>query len=81
MAAKVVFDAETRKWFDRHPDAQTTVCQCPRCCLFYKPSLGHKCKAEPLTTARYGSSRGNTKSTLSAERIKEKLEGGGSDEA
>lgn len=23
---------------------QTTVCQCEKCGLFYKPSLGHKCK-------------------------------------
>lgn len=43
------FDAETRKWFDRLPLTdrlviQTTVMQCDTCGLFYKPSLGHKCR-------------------------------------
>lgn len=41
---EVTFDAETQKWFENHWGAQTTVCQCPRCWLYYKPSLGHKCK-------------------------------------
>ena len=44
MPARVVFDAETRKWFDRNPGAQTTVCQCLVCYKYYKPTLGHKCK-------------------------------------
>ena len=38
------FDAETRKWFLRNMSAQTTVMQCDRCGLWYKPILGHKCK-------------------------------------
>ena len=45
----VRFDAETRKWFDKLPIPtrmiiQTTVTQCEKCGLWYKPSLGHKCK-------------------------------------
>lgn len=38
------YDDETQKWFNRHPFNQTTVCKCEKCGLFYKPSLGHKCK-------------------------------------
>lgn len=43
------FDAETRKWFDKFPITErayieTTVVQCDNCGLFYKPSLGHKCR-------------------------------------
>ena len=41
------YDKETEKWFKNHPDAQTTVMQCDKCGLFYKPSLGHKCKYAP----------------------------------
>ena len=40
------FDAETRKWFVRHIGAETTVQQCEKCGLYYKPILGHKCKAK-----------------------------------
>lgn len=39
------YDNETTKWFKEHPDAETTVMQCSACGLYYKPSLGHKCKA------------------------------------
>lgn len=43
------FDSRTRKWFDSLPLTerlviQTTVTQCDDCGLYYKPSLGHKCK-------------------------------------
>lgn len=41
---KPMFDAETRKWFRNHITAQTTVMQCEKCGLWYKPILGHKCK-------------------------------------
>lgn len=44
IEVKVHFDSQTKQWFRRHPDAQTTVCQCTRCFLFFKPELGHKCK-------------------------------------
>jgi hypothetical protein len=42
-------DSNTRKWFDRIPlperlAIQTTVTQCDDCGLYYKPSLGHRCK-------------------------------------
>ena len=43
---KVKFDSTTKKWFAAHPLAQTTVMCCPDCGLYYKPSLGHKCKKE-----------------------------------
>jgi hypothetical protein len=39
---RVRFDLETSKWFKNHIGAQTTVMQCERCGLYYKPSLGHK---------------------------------------
>lgn len=38
------FDRATKAWFNSHIGQQTTVCQCDKCGLFYKPSLGHKCK-------------------------------------
>lgn len=45
---KTKFDARTTKWFKRQAyggiTCQTTVCQCEKCKLYYKPSLGHKCK-------------------------------------
>jgi hypothetical protein len=44
---KVNFDSNTSRWFTKQKDCatkQTTVCQCEKCELFYKPSLGHKCK-------------------------------------
>lgn len=41
---RVTFDAETRKWFKSNPFAQTTVMRCECCGLYFKPSLGHKCK-------------------------------------
>lgn len=40
----VQFDAETREWFRDHLSVQTTVAPCEGCGLWYKPSLGHKCK-------------------------------------
>ncbi len=43
---KVKNDAILEKWFREHPDAETTVMQCPVCGLYYKPILGHKCKKE-----------------------------------
>lgn len=38
---RVVFDPETRAWFKKNLAAQTTVMQCERCGMWYKPSLGH----------------------------------------
>ena len=45
----VRLDSKTRKWCDELPLAdrlviQTTVMQCDGCGLYYKPSLGHRCK-------------------------------------
>ena len=42
----VKFDRATKAWFDSHIGQQTTVCHCEKCGLFYKPILGHKCKAK-----------------------------------
>ena len=41
---RVRFDYATEKWFKKNPMNQTTVMQCKECGLFYKPSLGHRCK-------------------------------------
>jgi hypothetical protein len=41
---RVQFDAETRKWFKSNLFAQTTVMKCECCGLYFKPSLGHRCK-------------------------------------
>lgn len=41
-----VYDKATKAWFNGHICQQTTVCKCEKCGLFYKPSLGHKCKAK-----------------------------------
>ena len=43
---RVKFDAETSKWFKKNWSAQTTVMKCEDCGLYYKPSLGHKCKVK-----------------------------------
>lgn len=40
----IKYDTLTLKWFKSHPFAQTTVTECARCKLYYKPILGHKCK-------------------------------------
>lgn len=45
----VRYDLETRKWFDSLPLSErfiieTTVMRCDDCGLYYKPSLGHKCR-------------------------------------
>lgn len=40
----VEYDKETNDWFKQHPLSETTVTCCPDCGLFYKPSLGHRCK-------------------------------------
>ena len=44
--ADVKFDKTTRKWFHEHLEEQTTMCKCEKCGLYYKPSLGHKCRAK-----------------------------------
>ena len=46
------FDARTAKWFrERYERLRTeiTVVRCEVCGLYYKPSLGHKCKKERTT--------------------------------
>lgn len=42
---KIQVDEPTKKWMEERPDYfQTTVRKCEKCGLYYKPSLGHKCK-------------------------------------
>lgn len=44
---KVELDATTKKWFAKMPSwERTTVAQCKKCGLWYKPSLGHKCEVQ-----------------------------------
>ena len=42
----VKYDKATREWFKNHIGSQTTVACCDKCGLFYKPSIGHKCKVK-----------------------------------
>lgn len=53
-AAKVEirYDRATQEWFSRHLAAETTVCRCEECGLFYKPGLGHRCPKESGRKAR-----------------------------
>lgn len=44
MSERVKYDYATSKWFKSHPFNETTVMRCDECGLYYKPSLGHKCK-------------------------------------
>lgn len=44
MVGRIRYDTETRKWFERNWDRETTVMRCECCGLYYKPALGHKCK-------------------------------------
>lgn len=48
----MTYDAETQKWFREigHWNAETTVCKCEKCGLFYKPQLGHKCKEDKVVS-------------------------------
>lgn len=46
---RVEVDNRTKKWLREHPGHQTTVRQCEKCGLHYKPSLGHKCKKSEVT--------------------------------
>lgn len=40
---KLQFDKLTSRWMSAHPGQPTTVVQCSRCGLYYKPFLGHLC--------------------------------------
>lgn len=42
---KARLDPDTKKWFDTKPKWMvTTLCECPKCGLYYKASVGHKDK-------------------------------------
>lgn len=43
---KVKCDQETQRWLDKNIAQQTTVMKCEKCGLFFKPSLGHKCRKD-----------------------------------
>ena len=43
---KIKYDKNLKLWFLRHPWEQTTVMQCEKCGLYYKPILGHTCIKE-----------------------------------
>ena len=47
-----IYDKATEEWFSKRPGQESTVGQCVECGLYYKPSLGHKCKkaGEKTTT-------------------------------
>ncbi len=47
---RVRYDNATEKWFKKHPMQETTVMQCEACGLYYKPSLGHRCKKKDTKT-------------------------------
>ena len=38
-----MYDRDTKRYFDMHPNEQTTVVRCDVCGKYYKPSLEHKC--------------------------------------
>ena len=40
------YDKRTQWWFANHILETTTVEQCKKCGLFYKPSLGHECEVK-----------------------------------
>lgn len=46
MSQEARYDKATTDWFIKNPDAETTVMECSYCGLFYKPSLGHRCKVK-----------------------------------
>ena len=48
-AYRIRFDSRTTKWFQEQEFkglfTETTLARCEACGLYYKPSLGHDCKA------------------------------------
>ena len=51
----IVCDKATNDWFKYNPDARTTVTQCTKCGLWYKPSLGHNCLRDGITKVKMSS--------------------------
>lgn len=41
----IKLDERTKKWFESHIGEESTVARCEKCGMFYKPELGHECKA------------------------------------
>lgn len=50
--SNTIYDEGTKTWFSKNIENQTTVCKCDKCGLFYKQSLGHKCKKEGKSDGR-----------------------------
>lgn len=44
IGTKVECDKVTTEWLSSHFGQETTLCQCKRCGLYFKPSLGHRCR-------------------------------------
>lgn len=42
---RIECDERTNEWIKQHP-WPTTVTQCEKCGLWYKPDIGHECKGE-----------------------------------
>lgn len=49
MTERIRFDPVTAKWFGSHLNDETTLAKCECCGLYYKPELGHKCNAKPMS--------------------------------
>ena len=45
---QIQYDRATQEWFDRHPDALTTIRRCEKCGLYYKTGIGHKCETNSV---------------------------------
>lgn len=43
---RIRFDKKTKEWFRHNIMAETTVVQCEKCGLYYKPILGHGCRVQ-----------------------------------
>lgn len=49
----IQMDKTTKEWFKKNRGSCTTVTQCPKCKLWYKPDLGHDCLRDGLTTIKH----------------------------
>lgn len=45
-ADRICCDPRTKRWFRERWSVETTLVKCEACGLYYKPSLGHKCKMD-----------------------------------
>lgn len=63
LGQMILLDKTTSEWFNKHPEAQTTVTKCEKCNLWYKASLGHDCVRDGIvklkTSSLYGEMKNN----------------------